>query len=84
MPKKPRDTVTYELKNGNKVLYVGTTNDPERRLEEHVEQRKKFGPMKLTSVKMTEEGAQKKEAERLSTYRDNQGENPPYNKDDDG
>ena len=84
MPKKPRDTVTYELKEGNKVLYVGTTNDPERRLEEHIEQGKKFGHMKITSVKMTEDGAHKKESDRLAAYRSNQGRNPRYNKDDDG
>jgi hypothetical protein len=41
--------------------------------------------MKVTSRKMTEKGAMKKEKERLATYRQNhQGNNPKYNKDDDG
>ncbi len=62
---KKRDTVTYELRQGNKVVYVGTTNDPERRQNEHRDQGKKFGKMTITSKKMTSEGAQKKESERL-------------------
>lgn len=83
MPKK-QDTVTYELKQGNKVVYVGTTNDPERREQEHREAGKKFGHMKVTSRRMTEKGAMKKETERLETYCKNQGKNPKYNKDSDG
>ena len=59
-----RDTVTYELKEGNKVVYVGTTNDPERREKEHKESGKNFGHMNITSRKMTETGAMKKEEKR--------------------
>lgn len=80
-----RNTVTYELKDGNKVLYVGTTNDPERRLQEHQEAGKKFSKMTITSRKMTEDGAMKKEAERLATYRKNHSnKNPKYNKTNQG
>ncbi|WP_419592785.1 GIY-YIG nuclease family protein, partial [Thiolapillus sp.] len=78
------DTVTYELKQGNKVVYVGTTNDPERREQQHREDGKKFGHMNVTSRRMTEDGAKKKETDRLATYRKNQGRNPKYNKDSDG
>lgn len=81
---KKQDTVTYELKQGNKVVYVGTTNDPERREQEHKEDGKKFGRMNVTSRRMTEEGAKKKETKRIETYRKNQGKNPKYNKDSDG
>lgn len=83
MPKK-RDTVTYELKKGNEVVYVGTTNDPDRREQEHRDAGKKFGHMNVTSKKMTEDGAMKKEEDRLAIYRKNQGKNPKYNKDSDG
>ena len=79
-----RDTVTYELKCGNKVVYVGTTNDPERREAEHERQGKNFTKLNVTSRKMTDTGAKKKEAERLKTYRKNQGKNPLYNEDPDG
>ena len=84
MAKKRRNTVTYELKQGNTVVYVGTTVDPERRVQEHLEEGKRFGHMKITSKKMTNEGARKKESARLATYRENHGENPYYNKDSDG
>lgn len=84
MPKKPHDTVTYELKNGNKVLYVGTTNNPERREKEHKASGKKFGHMSVTSRRMTEAGAKRKETQRLSTYIKNNGKTPKYNKDSDG
>lgn len=83
MPKK-QDTVTYELKQGNKVVYVGTTNDPERREQDHRKDGKQFSHMNVTSRCMTEEGAKKKETERIETYRKNQGKNPKYNKDSDG
>lgn len=82
--KNKQDTVTYELKDGNKVLYVGTTNDPERREQEHKDSGKKFGHMSITSRRMTEEGAMKKEESRLKTYRKNNGKNPRYNNDNDG
>ena len=81
---KKQDTVTYELKQGNKVVYVGTTNNPEQREQQHREDGKKFGHMNVTSRRMTEDGAKRKEAERLATYRKNQGRNPKYNKDSDG
>ena len=84
MAGKKRDTVTYELKDGNKVLYVGTTNDPERREKEHRDQGKKFGHMKVTSRKMTPDGAKKAEEKRLKSFREYQGRNPKYNKDSDG
>ena len=32
---KPRDTLAYDLKKGKKVVYRGTTNDPDRREREH-------------------------------------------------
>ncbi|MFD2177757.1 MULTISPECIES: GIY-YIG nuclease family protein [Veronia] len=82
---KKRDTVTYELKKGNKVVYVGTTNNPDRRAKEHKSDGKDFSKMEITSRKMTEDGAMKKEADRLKTYRKNhKNKNPQYNKDNDG
>ncbi len=85
MPKKPRDTVTYDLKQGGKVVYRGTTDDPERREQEHRDAGKKFTKLTVTSRKLTEEGAMKKETEALKTFRKGHGgKNPLYNKDDDG
>lgn len=82
---KKRDTVTYDLKNGPKIVYRGTTNDPERRESEHKADGKKFTKMVITSRKMTEDGAKQKESEALEIYRRNHGgKNPKYNKDTDG
>ena len=85
MSKKPRDTVTYDLKQGRKVVYRGTTNDPDRRAQEHKSQGKNFDRLVVTSRRMTEEGARKKEEENLARYRKSHGgKNPRYNNDTDG
>lgn len=82
---KKRDTITYDLKQGGKIVYRGTTDNPERREREHKREGKKFTRLSITSRKMTEEGAKKKEARDLQTYRRGHGgKNPKYNKDSDG
>jgi predicted GIY-YIG superfamily endonuclease len=82
---KKRDTYTYDLKEGRKVVYKGTTNDPARREEQHKREGKKFSSLATTSRAMTEAGAKKKEAEQLGKYRGSHGgKNPKYNKDSDG
>ena len=82
---KKRSTQTYRLKVGKKTVYIGTTNDLERREEEHEEEGKKFTKLEPTSRKMTDDGAKRKEAEQLKTFRKgHQGKNPKYNKDSDG
>ena len=54
MPKQ-RDTFTYDLRDGRKVVYKGTTNDLERRVEEHWADGKRFSSIAKTSPRMTEE-----------------------------
>lgn len=82
---KRRDTVTYDLKKGRKVVYRGTTNDPERREKEHRDKGLDFDRFAVTSRRMTREGAKKKEEKNLETYRRGHGgRNPKYNRDDDG
>ena len=78
--KKPRDTVVYELRDRRKVVYRGITSDPERREAEHRGEWKQFTKLVVTSRRITREGAEKKEAELLATYRRNHGgKNPTYN-----
>ncbi len=85
MPKTPRDTVTYDLKQGNKIVYRGTTNDPDRREAQHRGEGKRFSRMIVTSRPMTEQGARDKERENLKTYREGHGgKNPLYNENNDG
>lgn len=80
MSKSKRDTVTYDLKEGNKVVYRGTTNDPEARQRQHEADGKNFSHMNITSRRMTPDGALKKETENLETYRaGHSGNNPKYN-----
>ena len=82
---KARDTVTYALYDGRKKVYIGTTNDPEARTEQHRKEGKNFTRVEATSRRMTENSAQKREAEQLASYRrSHRGHNPRYNKDADG
>ena len=81
---RKRDTVTYRLKKGRETVYIGSTNDPERREEEHRDEGKRFSGLQITSRRMTKEGAETKEAEQLKTFRSNHGKNPRHNKDTDG
>jgi hypothetical protein len=81
MRKKRRDTVTYDLKRGQRVVYRGTTKNPRVREQMHRTEGKNFDRLVVTSGKMTEPGAKKKEAEKLKTYRKwHSGRNPQYNK----
>ena len=58
---------------------------PERREEQHKDDGKRFTHIKVTSRRMTEDGAQRKESQDLANYREgHKGRNPMYNKDDDG
>lgn len=82
---KKRDTLTYELKKGRRVVYRGTTNDPDRREREHRRDGLDFDRLVPTSRRMTREGAKDREAGDLERYRRNHGgRNPRYNKDEDG
>ena len=77
--------LTYDLKKGAKVVYRGTTNDPERREREHRQDGLEFDQLVPTSRRMTRRGARDREAQNLDRYRRNHGgRNPRYNKDDDG
>ena len=79
-----RDTYKYELTRGNKVVYVGITNDPNRREQEH-HQDKVFDKMRLVGHASTESGASQWETARIQTYMKNHnGKTPEYNKNDHG
>ncbi len=82
---KDRDTFTYVLKDGRRVVYIGTTNDGDRREDEHLTDGKRFTRLLKTSSVMTPEGAEKAEAKALARYRRSHGgRNPKYNETDDG
>lgn len=83
--KTKRNTITYDLKQGRKVVYRGTTNDPVVREAAHRADGKVFDRLVPTSRRMTPDGAKAKEMQSLETYRQNHsGRNPKYNRDSDG
>lgn len=80
-----KDTYKYELHNGHKTVYVGTTKDPERREEEHRADGKDFTNMTIIGRLSTPEGAGRWEEERIDTYKRNHGgDRPKYNRNDSG
>lgn len=82
---KKRDTYNYNLKDGKKVVYKGTTNNLEKRAKQHEADGKKFTRIQQVGRVKTEQGASKEEAKQLATYRkNNKGNNPKYNKSNNG
>ena len=78
---KKRDTFTYQLKDDNKIVYIGETNDIDATEQRHIDDSKKFSKIVKTSAKMKKETAEKREEENLRKYRNNHnGKNPKYNK----
>ena len=79
-----RNTNKYELTRGNKVVYVGITEDPVAREAQHRAD-KNFDKMRIVGAKSTRAGAEQWETERIHTYMKNHGgETPEYNKNTSG
>lgn len=82
---KKRNTFNYNLKQGNQIVYKGTTNDLEKRAREHEADSKNFTHIQQVGRAKTEEGAKREEARQLGVYRKNHsGQNPKYNKTNNG
>lgn len=80
-----RDTYKYELRNGKRVVYVGITNDLERREAEHRNEGMEFTSMVKVGNATTREAAEAWESDRIATYKENHhGERPEYNQNDSG
>jgi len=78
---KSRNCWLYELKNNNKIVYFGITNDPDRRVIEHQNSLKHFTHMKIKSVAVSRETAEAREEFVIQGYQYHHGGNPPkYNK----
>lgn len=81
MLSRKREFFTYEVKDGNKVVYIGKTNDLDDTEQRHKDDGKKFTKIIKTSVKMKEESAFDRETENLEKFRKtHKGKNPKYNK----
>jgi len=81
---RKRNYHRYELKQGQKVVYRGITKDPERREEEHRDERKRFSHMHIVGDRPVTKGAAEQwEEESLKSYRESHGgKNPRYNETD--
>ena len=76
----PRDHYRYVLYHQGKIVYIGITNDPERREEEHRAGRKVFTTMRTQGPAVTKASAERWEEARLKSYRRTYGgKNPKYN-----
>ena len=76
-----RTTLGYILRGRyGRINYVGVTNNPERRANEH-KQAGKQGILKVETGPMLPTSAKRWEARRLETYRRNHsGRNPRHNR----
>lgn len=81
-----RDTRKYELQdNTGKTLYIGITNDLERREAEHRADGKKFDHMVQIGRATTREAANQWETAAIQDYKDShRGHLPKYNQNDTG
>ena len=76
---------TYALWHKGKKVYIGKSEDPEKRAAEHADDGKKFTSVQITSRPMKPKNAEKREAAQLQAYRNgHKGRNPKYNKTDEG
>jgi predicted GIY-YIG superfamily endonuclease len=79
-----KQRVTYKLVSNNRATYIGTTNNPSRRLVEHMQSGKNFDKMVITSPVLPRKEAERREARNIESYREATGKNPKYNKTPDG
>lgn len=80
-----RDTNKYECYQGDKLVYVGITNDMERREAEHRADGMEFSSMRKVGNITTTEAASDWETNRIRTYQKNHGgDTPQYNKNNHG
>ena len=76
-----REFFTYQLKDGNKVVYIGKTNDLEETEQRHIDDGKKFTKIEKTSNRIQDKSALDRETNNLEKFRkSHKGKNPKYNK----
>jgi hypothetical protein len=80
MYRNPNNVVTYKLVKNDKAVYIGSTNNPKLRNEEHSASRRDYDYMKVTSGRVSRTEAERREARNLHSFRDATGRKPRYNK----
>lgn len=77
---KLRDTWLYELKDSNRIVYLGISNDPDDRVIQHRNAGKRFTHANVKSVALTRESAERREKQEIQRYqRQHDGRSPKYN-----
>ena len=77
---KKRDTYIYQLKDGKRIVYIGITDNPDRRALEHKHSRKKFTHVRVKQFPMSRKKAEELEKEFIQRYqRQHRGKSPKYN-----
>jgi len=81
-----RDTRKYELRdNSGKILYIGITNDLDRREAEHRADGKRFAELVQIGRATTRDAANQWETAAIQNYKDShRGHLPRYNKNECG
>jgi predicted GIY-YIG superfamily endonuclease len=74
-----RDTYNYTLRYHGKVVYQGITNDPERRIQQHIQSGKRFTSFTV-SFPCSKDIALDRERSAIDNYRYHHGRRPRYNK----
>ncbi len=78
---KKRNYYRYKLKQRGKIVYIGITNNPICREEEHRQEGKDFSKkMHIIRPAVSKETAEQREQNSLESYmKSHQGKNPKYN-----
>lgn len=79
-----KKAVTYKLVQNNRAVYIGITNNPQARVQQHLQAGKNFEKMVITSAALPRKEAERRESRNISSYRDATGHNPKYNRTSDG
>ncbi len=83
--RRSRTVSPYTLRQGNKIVYVGITKDPETREQQHRDEGKRFGKLRVEGPKRTSDSAAKWEEQKLAGYRATHGgRNPKHNETKEG
>ena len=80
-----RNTYKYRLKDGNRIVYIGITNDLDRREREHRNEGMTFTKMEKVGNITTEKAASAWEEEAIRRYKQqHRDDRPKYNNNDSG
>ena len=79
-PRPARDTYRYRLLTGGAIVYQGISNDPLRRVREHVRDGKLFDCIEVLGYARTRRSSLNLERQSIEGYRLRRGRRPKYNR----